>query len=94
MEKWAQAVALDGQNYGPNYSKTEFTFSKAEHKQLAQQNTIKAIAENAIADLLNLYILPRVGSTPTAETRITYDLTVGRFVVWNPKTSKKTSAKK
>lgn len=92
LADWARAVAEDSARYGENFTKKEFTFSREEHKQLAQQNTIKAIADNAINDLLNLYILPRVGITPTPEDKVTYDLSVGRFVVWEPKAAKQSAS--
>lgn len=91
LGEWDKAVASDNSKFGPGYDRREFTFSKPEHVQLTQQQTIIALAENATQQLLNVQILPRVGITPSSEIKITYDLTIGRFAVWVPK---KASGKK
>lgn len=88
MDAWNTAIAEDSTRYGSGYTKKEFTFTRSEHLQLTEQQTIQALAQNAIQGILNNQSLPRVGITPTTEVRITFDLTVGRFVVWEPKAVK------
>lgn len=85
--EWEKAIASDNSKFGGGYDRREFTFSKPEHVQLTQQQTIIALAENATQQLLNVQVLPRVGVIPSAEVKITYDLTIGRFAVWVPKKS-------
>lgn len=85
MTDWNLAIAEDSRKYGAGYTKTEFTFNKPEHLQLTEQQTIQALAQNATQNIINYLVLPRVGVTPTPENRITFDLTIGRFVVWTPK---------
>lgn len=85
LGEFSKAIEAEKSKYGPGYEQREFTFARPEHIQLNQQQTIIALAERAVQDLLNIQVLPRVGIQPSSDIKITYDLTVGRFVVWIPK---------
>lgn len=75
----------------PNERK-EFTLSRSELKLLIQQATVRAMAMKtadfasaAANDLLNDYVLPRVGVAPSPDVKILYDINSGRFMVWQRK---------
>lgn len=88
IEQWK---AEDAQLGYPNDHK-EFTFSKVELENLLKITTAQALAlkaaefaESSSQVYLNTAVLPRVGITPNQQTKILFDLSSGRFMVWIPK---------
>ena len=92
VKKWEEAIA---QAYAPlkdTHTRREFTFSAQERRQISELTLIQKFSEgisksalSVINDLLNLYILPRVGIKPNEQIRLFYDAAIGRFVVCEPK---------
>lgn len=67
------------------HEKKEYTFSTTEKRRLAQQNLIEKFASQALQDLINLTVLPRVGVIPNNETFTIYSIATGRLCVFIPK---------
>jgi len=69
------------------HAKKEFTFSVIERRRLLQQEEAMMIADQTTNDILNLSVLPRIGVTPSKDTNIFYDTSLGKFMIWIPKPS-------
>lgn len=63
----------------------EYTFSIIEKRRLIQQQTIAFLVQQAVDDIINLTVLPRIGISPNPTIRVSYDVTLGKFVVFSPK---------
>lgn len=68
------------------HEKKEYTFSVTEKRRLVQQDLIEKFASQALQDIVNLTVLPRIGIVPSEKTFTLYDLTLGRLTVFVPKT--------
>lgn len=75
------------------HDKKEYTFSNLEKRRLAQQDLIEKFASQALEDLVNLEVLPRLGIIPDGKVFTLYDIQLGRLTVFIPKleVSKETS---
>lgn len=78
-------VTRNEQKMALTHTAKEYTFNLTEKRRLLQQQTIKIMVDNAIDDILNMSVLPRVGITPNPKIRVLYDFTLGRFTVFSPK---------
>lgn len=85
LAAWKKAIVDQHEGHKATHVKKEFTFSTSEVRQLIKAYTIETLAKQLIEDKLNNDVLIRVGIVPSSDTKISYDLSVGRFVVWTPK---------
>ena len=85
QKAWEEAVIKLEKELGGKYVKKEFTFTVGELRQLIKLYTIETLAHQTIDDKLNNDILKRVNVEPNANMKINYDLSAGRFVLFNPK---------
>lgn len=72
----------------PGHIIKEFTFTKEEQQNLAEQQTIMSLAQNSQNRLINETCLKRVGVQPSPAIHIRYSIGLGRFVVFSPKLPK------
>ena len=85
QEDYDLVVAKSEQQMKDTHVAKEYTFSIVEKRRLLEQQTIKIIVENAVDDIINMSVLPRLGVTPSANVRVLYDVTLGRFTLFVPK---------
>lgn len=83
-----ESVARNHEQLKNTHFKKEFTFTIVEKRRLVQQQTVVYLAEQAIDDIINLTVLPRLDITPNPNVKIQYDVALGRFVCWIPKEEK------
>lgn len=84
-KKYAATIEAENERLKPTHIKKEFTFSIVEKRRLAQQEAVGLISQQAISDIVNMDVLPRIGITPDPEIRIIYDVNVGKLTIWTPK---------
>lgn len=84
-EIYAGQVAEAIEKLKTTHEKKEYTFSVVEKRRLAQQDLIEKFASQALQDLINLTVLPRVGITPNEKVFTLYDIGLGRLTVFTPK---------
>lgn len=75
----------------PTHEKKEYTFSSTEKRRLAQLQAIAVFAQEAIDDIINLNVLPRLEYKPNPELRVLYEINLARFVIWLPRKAKNKS---
>ena len=75
------------------HEKKEYTFSVVEKRRLAQQDLIEKFAAQALQDIINLTVLPRVGIIPNKDVFTLYDIALGRLTVFTPKATPKAKSK-
>lgn len=86
LKAWEDAIENVHKQIGNGRTKKEFTFTTNESKQLLKLDAIKALATQTIEDKINTDVLERVGIKTDPSMDIQFDLRVGRFVIWIPKT--------
>lgn len=69
----------------PTHTKKEYTFSLDEKRRLAQMQAIVVFAQGEIEDIINGTVLPRLKILPTQQVRVLYEINVGRFTIWTPR---------
>lgn len=67
------------------HEKKEYTFTITEKRRLAQQDLIEKFATQALQDIINIDVLPRLGITPNEKVFSLYDVPLGRLTVFTPK---------
>lgn len=70
------------------HEKKEYTFTVVEKRRLAQQDLIQKFALQALQDIINLTVLPRLGVVPNEKVFTLYDVPLGRFTVFTPRPEK------
>lgn len=80
-----QSVAKEQEALGNAYTKKEYTFSLTEKRRMLQHESIMIMIQQAIDDIINLTVLPRLGITPSQQIKVFYDASVGRLAIWVPK---------
>lgn len=70
------------------HEKKEYTFSVVEKRRLVQQDLIEKFASQAMADIINLTVLPRIGVESNEKIFTLYDITLGKLTVFIPKPDK------
>lgn len=73
------------------HEKKEFTFTITEKRRLAQQDLIEKFASQALQDIINLEVLPRIGIIPDGKVFTLYDIQLGRMCIFIPKENKSKS---
>ena len=84
-EYFNQLATKEDESLKATHTKKEYTFSTVEKRRLLQQESIIAFAQQAVDDIINLSALARLDITPTKEFRVIYDSSLGKFIVWEPK---------
>lgn len=88
-KKYQDQVHEIHQSLVKTHTKLEYMFSTVEKRRLLQLQTIAFFAQQAVDDILNLTVLPRLGIKPSFEVRVLYDISLGKFSVWVPDLTKK-----
>jgi hypothetical protein len=70
------------------HEKKEYTFSVTEKRRLSQLQLMAVFIQDALNDIINLSVLPRIGINPSPEVKILYDINLGRLTVWQVKKEK------
>ena len=78
-------VQASNEKLKTTHEKKEYTLSVVEKRRLAQQDLIEKFASQALQDIINLTVLPRVGITPNKEVFTLYDIALGKLTIFIPK---------
>src|SRR3990167_2342463 len=87
QKKYDEIIAKNFANVNKTHTKKEFTFTIPEKRRIIQQETITFLANQAINDIIDFSVLPRLGLLRTPQVLVFYDASLGRFTVCIPKES-------
>lgn len=80
---------------GKTHQKKEFTFTTDELRHMrylasyaALSQKISELATSHVDDVINNQILSRVGIEPNNKMKVSYSVSLGRFIVWIPREEK------
>lgn len=90
VNKYKATIDAETERLKDTHTKNEFTFTITEKRRIAQQEAVGIIANQAISDIVNTTVLPRIGINADPNIKIIYDANVGRLTIFTPKETPKT----
>lgn len=74
------------------HDKREFTFTIEEKRRILQQKTIMAFANQAINDIVNSTVLPRLPVDRTPKMEVLFEAELGKLTLWTLKSDEEPKA--
>ena len=72
------------------HTRKDYTFTIPEKRRIIQLETITFLANQAVKDIIDFSVLPRLGMIRTIDNSVFYDATLGKFTVFMPREKKST----
>lgn len=90
-KQYTEVIAANHEKYKSSHIRKDFNFTVTERRRIIQQESIQLMSNQAIEDVVNFSVLPRLGIEDPKRI-ILYDTLLGKFTVWVPKEEIATSS--